>query len=113
MKSEFDANESRRRDLVERGSNAILGKLDGKEKIRLLDEAGRELMAELNPDGTKNITLNENQISKKAVEIYNRENVSTEPESVSTEPKMKHKPQQKNSQIKHNHKPRNKRKSAK
>ena len=47
--------------------------LDNKEQIRLKDLAGRELMQEQNPDGTASVTLNDNEISKRAVQIYNKE----------------------------------------
>lgn len=71
LKDEFDANDKRRIDLIERGANVQLEKLDEKEVIDLKEKATKELEKELNPDGTREITLDENEISKRAIKIYN------------------------------------------
>lgn len=49
---------------------AQLESLPAEELIDLKNEAQRDLMKELNPDGTKSITINDDQISKKALELY-------------------------------------------
>jgi hypothetical protein len=76
LKSEFDANNQRRLDLLERGANVQLERLDDKEVIRLKDLASRELMQEQNPDGTRNITINDDEIAKRAIQINNKEVVA-------------------------------------
>ncbi|QRE03522.1 hypothetical protein [Flavobacterium psychrophilum] len=85
LKAEFSANNQRRLDLLERGHNVLLEQLDDKEVIRLKDLASRELMKEQNPDGTKSVTLNDEQISKKAAEIYNKEVESKKLKDAETE----------------------------
>ena len=49
---------------------AQLESLPAEELIDLKNEAQRDLMKELNPDGTKSITITDDQISKKALELY-------------------------------------------
>ncbi len=49
---------------------AQLESLPDNELIDLKNEAQRDLMKELNPDGTKSITITDDQISKKALELY-------------------------------------------
>ena len=49
---------------------AQLESLPSEELVDLKNEAQRELMNELNPDGTKSITITDDQISKKALELY-------------------------------------------
>lgn len=70
LKAEFKANEQRRVDLLQRGASVQLERLEDDEVIRLKDKAQRELMKEQNPDGTKSIKLEDNEISKRALEIY-------------------------------------------
>jgi len=79
LKTEFDANESRRKELISGGASTTLEKMvdgDQKEIIRLKDQAQRELMTELNPDGTKDVKIEDNAISKKAIQILNKEQAS-------------------------------------
>lgn len=85
LKEEFKANEQRRVDLLERGASVQLEKLDESEAIRLKDKAQRQLMKELNPDGTKNITLNDEQISKRAIEIYKQEQLKAKQKDAETQ----------------------------
>ncbi|MVX36321.1 LPD38 domain-containing protein, partial [Myroides sp. LoEW2-1] len=73
LKEEFNAVESERVGILNKDSNTLLNLLDSKEVIRLKDEAARELMQEKNPDGTKNITIEDNEISKRALENYRKE----------------------------------------
>lgn len=49
---------------------AQLESLPSEELVDLKNEAQRELMNELNPDGTKSTTITDDQISKKALELY-------------------------------------------
>lgn len=49
---------------------AQLESLPSDELIDLKNEAQRKLMQELNPDGTKDITITDDQISKEALNIY-------------------------------------------
>jgi hypothetical protein len=49
---------------------AQLESLPADELIDLKNEAQRDLMKELNPDGNKSITITDDQISKKALELY-------------------------------------------
>lgn len=84
LQDEFNANEKRRLDLLERGASVQLERLDDKEQIRLKDLAGRELMQEQNPDGTASITLNDNEISKRAIDIYKKEIASRTAQNQST-----------------------------
>ena len=47
-----------------------LESLPADELIDLKNEAQRDLMKELNPDGTESVTITDDQISKKALELY-------------------------------------------
>jgi len=78
LKTEFEANDQRRIDLVERGGNRELNKLGDEELIIAKDQAARKLMKELNPDGTKSITLTDEQITKKAGEMLAEKNAKRE-----------------------------------
>ncbi|WGK93783.1 MULTISPECIES: LPD38 domain-containing protein [Flavobacterium] len=92
LKTEFDTTEQRRIDLLQRGASAEIGRLAPEEQIRLKDLAQRKLMKELNPDGTKNISLNDEQISKEAVAIFKEEKVvnnENNPKFVSDEQQTK------------------------
>lgn len=73
LKSEFNANEQRRVDLLQKGAAAQISNLPVEEQIRLKDKAQRKLMKEMNPDGTKTIKLDDDQISKEALNIYKAE----------------------------------------
>lgn len=89
LQEEFKANDQRRLDLLDRGANVQLEQLEDKDVVRLKDQASRELMKEQNPDGTASITLNDNDISKRAVEIHKQEiadKANAEPQTTSTEP---------------------------
>jgi hypothetical protein len=81
LQAEFKANNQRRVDLLERGASVRLEALDDKEQIRLKNLAQRRLMQEQNPDGTKSITLNDNEISKRAIQIYNEEALKSKEEA--------------------------------
>lgn len=76
LNAEFKANEARRKELLSGNASVTLERLvdgDQKEIIRLKDAAQRELIKELNPDGTKDVKLDDTQISKKAIQILNKE----------------------------------------
>lgn len=73
LKEEFNGTEQRRVDLLQRGANVQLERLEPEEVIKLKDKAARALMKEQNPDGSKNITITDEEISKRAVTIYNEE----------------------------------------
>ena len=91
LKSEFSANEQRRINLLQRGASVQIERLPEEEQIRLKDKASRELMKEKNPDGTANITINDDEISKRAIQIYNNEikqkNEQIQTTTTKTEPK--------------------------
>lgn len=55
---------------------AQLESLPAEELIDLKNEAQRKLMSELNPEGDKNITITDDQISKEALNIYKEKNKS-------------------------------------
>lgn len=78
LKTEFDANNQRRIDLIERGGNKELNKLGDDELIIAKEQAARTLMKELNPDGTKTITLTDDQITKRAGEMLAEKNTKRE-----------------------------------
>lgn len=73
LKEEFDVNNQRRIDLIERGGNVSLNTLEEEDLIKLQDQASRELMKEKNPDGTRNITITEQEINKRAGQILNNQ----------------------------------------
>jgi hypothetical protein len=73
LKEEFNATEQRRVDLLNRGANVQLERIDEKDRTRLKEKALKELTKEQNPDGTKEITIKDDEISKRAVQIYNQE----------------------------------------
>jgi hypothetical protein len=94
LKAEFNANNQRRLDLLDNGAAVQLEQLDDKEVLRLKNKASRELTKELNPDGTKNITLSDKEISKKAIEIYKEETKLKQIKDVETQtPTPETKPQ--------------------
>lgn len=64
---------------------AQLESLPSDELIDLKNEAQRKLMQELNPDGTKDITITDDQISKEALNIYKERNKSTVAEEITVE----------------------------
>lgn len=78
---------------------AQLESLPSEELIDLKNEAQRKLMQELNPDGTKDITITDDQISKEALNIYKERNKpevteqipveTTEVETIVEEPRIK------------------------
>ncbi|WP_231738062.1 hypothetical protein [Myroides odoratus] len=78
LKQEFEAIENDRIGILNRDSNALLNLLPQEEVIRLKDEAGRELMQEKNPDGTKNITIEDKEISERALENYRKQSLPNE-----------------------------------
>ncbi|MGS4345102.1 hypothetical protein ACKUSY_05720 [Myroides odoratus] len=78
LKQEFEAVENQRVGILNRDSNALLNLLPQEEVIRLKDEAGRELMQEKNPDGTKNITIEDKEISERALENYRKQSLPNE-----------------------------------
>lgn len=78
LKQEFEAIENDRVGILNRDSNTLLNLLPQEEVIRLKDEAGRELMQEKNPDGTKNITIEDKEISERALENYRKQSLPNE-----------------------------------
>ena len=73
LKAEFKAQNERRMDLLARGASVQMERLDPAESIRLKNLAAKRLMKEQNPDGTKNITLEDEEISRTAIQIRNAE----------------------------------------
>lgn len=78
LKQEFEAVENERIGILNRDSNALLNLLPQEEVIRLKDEASRELMQEQNPDGTKNITIEDKEISQRALENHRKKQLNNE-----------------------------------
>lgn len=78
LEQDFKTNDQRRVALLKRGASIQLERLPEEEQIRLKDEASRELIKELDPDGTQNIELDDNQISKRALQNYRNEQKQTE-----------------------------------
>ncbi|MDM1499071.1 LPD38 domain-containing protein [Myroides odoratimimus] len=73
LKEEFESVENQRIGILNRDSNALLNLLDPKEVIRLKDEAALELMQEKNPEGAKNITIDDKEISERALENHKKQ----------------------------------------
>lgn len=73
LKEEFDAVEKQRIGILKQDTNTILGLLPQSEIIRLKDEASRELLQEQDPEGNKTINLEDEEISKRALENYRKE----------------------------------------
>lgn len=79
LESEFNANEQRRVDLLERGASVQLEKLSDEEKQKYQEKANRVLTKEKNPDGTKeNVKINQEEIDKKAIELYKIDQVKNQ-----------------------------------
>ncbi|QQU04215.1 hypothetical protein [Myroides odoratus] len=78
LKDEYSTLENQRIGILNRDSNALLNLLPQEEVIRLKDEASRELMQEKNPDGTKNITIEDKEISERALENYIKQSLPNE-----------------------------------
>lgn len=72
LKKEFDSLEEKRNTTLKGGFNKLT-ELPSSEVIRLKDKAARELMKELNPDGTKTITINDSEITKRAIQLLESE----------------------------------------
>jgi hypothetical protein len=83
LKEEFESVENQRIGILNGDSNALLNLLDPKEVIRLKDEAARELMQEKNPNGDKEITIEDKEISDRALSNYKKGKV--EPSTEETE----------------------------
>jgi hypothetical protein len=73
LREEFKATNQRRIDLLQRGASVVMEQLGPEQSKRLKDLASRRLMKEQNPDGTKSITLNDEEISRTALQIHNAE----------------------------------------
>lgn len=74
-KQEFKALEDKRATIL-KGEFNKLTNLSNEEQIRLKDLAQRKLRSELNPDGTKDIKLDDKQITNEAIKIYESEQSS-------------------------------------
>ncbi|MCP1996646.1 LPD38 domain-containing protein [Flavobacterium sp. HSC-61S13] len=74
LKEEFDTAESQRRGLLNGEANAKLNLLRPEEVIKLKDQASRELIAEKDPEGTKEVDLKDEEISARALKIYQKQN---------------------------------------
>jgi hypothetical protein len=75
LKKEFEGLEEKRSTIL-KGEFNKLTNLSSQEQIRLKDLAQRKLREELNPDGTKNIKLDDKQITEEAIKIYESEESS-------------------------------------
>jgi hypothetical protein len=72
LKDEYSKLEEKRNTTLQGGYNKLT-ELPSAEVIRLKDKAARELMKELNPDGTKTITINDSEITKRAIQLLESE----------------------------------------
>jgi hypothetical protein len=72
LKDEYSKLEEKRNTTLQ-GNYNKLTELPSAEVIRLKDKAARELMKELNPDGTKTITINDAEINKRAIQLLESE----------------------------------------
>jgi hypothetical protein len=72
LKDEYSKLEEKRNTTLQ-GNYNKLTELPSAEVIRLKDKAARELMKELNPDGTKTITINDSEITKRAIQLLESE----------------------------------------
>ena len=72
LKDEYSKLEEKRNTTLQ-GNYNKLTELPSSEVIRLKDKAARELMKELNPDGTKTITINDAEINKRAIQLLESE----------------------------------------
>ncbi|KUF38973.1 hypothetical protein AS361_03760 [Myroides marinus] len=77
LKEEFESVENQRIGILNGDSNALLNLLDPKEVIRLKDEAARELMQEKNPNEDKETTIEDKEISDRALSNYKKEKVES------------------------------------
>ncbi|MGH2666026.1 LPD23 domain-containing protein [Flavobacterium sp.] len=79
LESEFRANDQRRLELLNGGATVALEKMvdDEKEVSKLKETAEKQLVKELNPDGTKDVKIEEEQIAKKAIQIFNKKNTES------------------------------------
>ena len=75
-KQEFKDLENKRSTILNGDFNKLTN-LSNEEQIRLKDLAQRKLREELNPDGTKNIKLDDKQITEEAIKIYESEKSTT------------------------------------
>jgi hypothetical protein len=72
FKAEFNSLEQKRNATLN-GEYTSLTELSDRELISVKNKAQRELMKEKNPDGDKTITINDDEITKRAIEINNKE----------------------------------------
>lgn len=72
LEKQFNSLEEKRNATLNGGYNSLT-ELSDREVIRLKDLASRELMKEQNPDGTKDVKIEDAEITKRASEIYNKE----------------------------------------
>ena len=73
LEQEFRATDQRRIDLLKKGASVQIERLPEKEQKRLKEKAQKELIKERNPDGTANITIEDDEIAKRAVQLHNKE----------------------------------------
>jgi len=75
LKKEYDKELETRNGIID-GKVTEVDVLPLKEKDKIKREALKELTAELNPDGTKNITIADEQITERANKIYKKQQES-------------------------------------
>lgn len=85
LKDEYSKLEEKRNTTLQ-GNYNKLTELPSAEVIRLKDKAARELMKELNPDGTKTITINDSEITKRAIQLLESETKAPAAEEMSVKP---------------------------
>lgn len=87
LKDEYSKLEEKRNTTLQ-GNYNKLTELPSAEVIRLKDKAARELMKELNPDGTKTITINDSEITKRAIQLLESETKAPAAEEMSVKPSI-------------------------
>lgn len=78
IQKEYKSANEQKTKILE-GSISEIDVLPLKQQDKLKREALKELTEELNPDGKKNITIDNNQISERANKIYEKQKLETKP----------------------------------
>lgn len=73
LKEDFDKNVALKNDILD-GKTTVVDVLPLKEQDKIKRQALKELTAELNPDGGKNIEIDNAQILERANKIYSKQN---------------------------------------
>lgn len=72
LKNEYKTAFETKNSILE-GNTSVVDVLPIKEQDKIKRQALKELTSELNPDGKKDMTISDEEISKRAIQIYNNE----------------------------------------